>query len=184
MKRLLALLLLFAAGPLWAQSETIDLGSRGKLTIYIGDSWRFETADYADRHLVSIKPKNDANAECTLTITFPESDRFDTKNRLKQRIEIDAMRFADQSVEGKAYGKPFSLKTGYGFHCDFTDPELVGKPPQKGNYKTISVGLIHLTPEILIEVAINADGFSSGPYNELLGAIEGMEYSPGRSSRI
>jgi len=183
MKKLLALLLLFT-GSLWAQSETINLGSRGKLTIYIGENWKFETADYADRHMVSIKPKNDANAECSMTITFPDTDRFDTKARLKQRAEIDAAKYADQSVEGKAIGKPFDIKTGYGFHCDFTDPELVGKPPQKGNFKTISAGLIRLTPEILIEVSISADGFNSGPYNELLGAIEGMEYKPGRSSQI
>ena len=183
MKRLFALLLLFS-GPLWAQSETIPLGSRGKLTIYIGDNWKFEVADYTDRRIIAIKPRNDANAECSLTILFPETDRFDTKARLKQRVEIEAMRYADQSVEGKAIGKPFDLKIGYGFRCDFTDPELVGKAPQKGNFKTISVGMIRLTPEVLVEVAINADGFNSGPYNELLGAIEGMEYTPGRSSSI
>jgi hypothetical protein len=183
MKRLFALCLLFAS-PLWSQSETINLGSRGKLTIYLSDAWNIEVADYTDRRIVSIKPKNDANAECGLTITFPETDRFDTKARLKQRAEIDAARYADQSVEGKAIGKPFNLKTGYGFHCDFTDPELIGKAPQKGNFKTISVGLIRLTAEVLIEVAISADGFNSGPYNELLGAIEGMEYTPGRSSTI
>jgi hypothetical protein len=177
MKKFLALFLLLS-GALLAQSETINLGSRGKLTIYLNDNWKFDVADYGDRQMISIKPKNDANADCSLTITFPDIDRYDTKPRLKQRVEIDAARYADQSTEGKAIGKAFNLKAGYGFHCDFTDPELVGKPPQKGNYKTISVGLIRLTAEILIEVSINADGFASGPYNELLGAIEGMEYTP------
>jgi hypothetical protein len=179
MKKILALFLLLA-GSLWAQSETIDLGSHGKLTLYISDKWQFEIADFGDRRLVTIKPKDDTNAECSLTITFPETDRLDTKARLKMRVEVDAARFADQSTEGKAIGKPFALGTGYGYSCDFTDPELVGKAPQKGNFKTISVGLIHLTADVLIEIAINADGFSSAPYNELLGAIEGMEFTPSK----
>src|SRR6185295_15999868 len=124
MKKILALFLLFT-GALWAQSENITLGSHGKLTIYLSDKWKFETSDFGDRQLVTIKPKDDTNAECTLTITFPDVDRFDTKARLKLRAEIDGTKYADQSVEGKAHGKPFSLKTGYDFHCDFTDPELI-----------------------------------------------------------
>jgi hypothetical protein len=184
MKKFLALFLL-TAGALLAQSETISLGSHGKLTLYISDKWRFETSDFGDRQLIGIKPKDGkTNADCTFTITYPDVDRFDTKARLKLRTEVDGAKYEDQSVEGKAYGKPFNLTAGYGFHCDFTDPQLVGKPPKEGDYKTISVGLIHLAPDILIEVVIQADGFSSAPYNDLLGAIEGMEYTPGRSSRI
>ena len=176
MKKLFALLLL-SAGLLRAQSDTIDLGARGKLTIYVSERWQIETADYGDRRMVTFKPKEGTNAEATLTITFPETDRLDTKNRLKQRTEIDGMKYADQSTEGKAIGKPFNLKAGYGFHCDFTDPELVGKPPQKGNFKTISIGLIHLSAEVLVEVSISADGFNSEPYQDILGAIEGMEFT-------
>ena len=178
MKKIFALFLLLT-GALWAQSETINLGSRGKLTVYLSDKWKFDISEFGDRNLVTIKPKDEnTNAECTMTITFPDTDRFDTKKRLQQRAEIDATKYADQSVEGKAFGKPFSLKTGYGFHCDFTDAELVGKAPQKGNFKTMSVGLIHLTADVLIEIAISADGFNSAAYNDLLGAIEGMEFSP------
>jgi hypothetical protein len=185
MKKLFLLLsALAAAAALHAQSETINLGSRGKLTLYFPDRWQVDTQDYGDRRFVSVKPKDDTNAECQLNITFPETDRFDTKARLKMRVEIDGQKFADMSVEGKAVGKPFTLGTGYGYHCDFTDPELVGKAPQKGNYKTISVGLIRLTPEILIEVSINADGFNSAAYNELLGMIEGMEFTPPKGSSI
>ncbi len=179
MTRYLALFLL-AAGTLFAQSETIRLGSRGRLTIYLSDKWRFDVADYGDRQIVTIKPKGDVNAESSLTITYPEVDRFDTKARLKQRVEIDGVKFQDQSVEGKSRGQPFNLQAGYGFYCNFTDPKLVGAPPRPGDFKTISVGLIRLTPEILVEVGISADGFNSAPYNELLGAIEGMEFAPSR----
>ena len=176
MKKLFFLFVLSVAG-LWAQSEKIDLGGRGKLTIYLADTWTFETSDFGDRKIVKISPKGSGvNAHCEMTITFPETDRFDTNARLKMRVEIDGMKFADQSVEGKARAQEFSLRSGSGFYCNFTDPNLVGRPAKQGDYKTISVGLIRLAPDVLIEVAINADGFNSAPYNDLLGAIEGMEF--------
>jgi hypothetical protein len=173
------LLFLLSVGAAFAQAAKIDLGSHGKLTLYLEDGWKVETADYGDRRLITISPKGDANAGCTLTITFPETDRLDTKSRLKNRVESDGEKFADQSVEGRAVAKEFGVHAGYGFYCNFTDPELVGKPPQPGNFKTMTAGRIHVAPDVMIEVNITADGFSSDPYQQLLGTVEGMDYDPG-----
>ena len=182
MKKLFALFLLTAAG-LFAQAEKIELGSHGKLTIYHDDTWKFDVADFGDRKLVTIGPKGESvNAAASMTITFPDVDRFDTKKRLSLRVEVNGEQIAPQSIEGKARAKEFSLQTGFGFYCSVTDPELVGKPPQKGNYKTISAGMIHLAPDVLIEVSISADGFNSEPYNQLLGMIEGMEFVPAKGT--
>ena len=177
MKKILALLLLSAAG-LFAQSEKIDLGSHGRVTLYLDDTWKFDIADYGDRQLATIAPKGEANASCSLSITFPEQDRLDTKKRLSLRVEVNGQPIAEHSVEGKSIAKEFSLQTGYGFYCNFTDPDLIGKPPEKGNFKTISAGLIHLASDVLIEVTISADGFNSAAYQQLLGMIEGMEFAP------
>lgn len=177
MKKFLALLLLSAAG-LFGQMQKLDLGSHGRLTLYLDDAWKFETADYGDRQMVNIVPKGEANASCSLTITFPEQDRLDTKKRLNLRTEVNGQPLAERSVEGKSIAKEFSLQTGFGFYCNFTDPDLVGKPSEKGNFKTITAGLIHLASDVLIEVTISADGFSSEPYQQLLGMIEGMEFTP------
>ena len=176
MKKLpLLLFLLLGVARLGAQSQTVDLGSHGKITCYLDDSWQFTTADLGGR-IVNITPKGDVNATCTLTITFPDQDHYDTKSRLRLRVEVNGTPMAEQSVEGKAVAKPFELKSGYGFYCNFTDPELVGKPPQKGNYKTMTIGLIHLAPDVLIEVSISADGFTTEAYQQLLGMLEGMEF--------
>lgn len=177
MKRFLVLMLLSAAG-LFGQMQTINLGSHGRLTLYLDDSWKFETADYGDRQMVNVAPKGDLNASCALTITFPEQDRYDTKKRLSLRVEVNGQPLAERSVEGKSIAKEFSLQTGFGFYCNFTDPDLVGKPPERGNFKTLSIGLIRLAPDVLIEVTISADGFNSEPYQQLLGMIEGMEFTP------
>jgi hypothetical protein len=183
MKTFLVLLLL-SAGLLRAQSETVDLRSHGKLTLYISDDWKLSTSDFGDRAIVTIEPKDDTvNANVTMTITFPEEDKLSTKAKLKQEVENAAAQMAEGSVEGKAVAKEMKVRTGFGFCCSFTDPDLIGKPPQKGNYKVLSVGLIHLAPDILAEISIGADSFRGQPYQDLLGALEGMELEQGRASR-
>jgi hypothetical protein len=180
MYRLLALFL-FAATCASAQVETLDFGARGKLTIYLPGDWKTATTDMAGQYTLTITPKKESvNASCTVSVTFPDVDRFDTKARLKVRVEADGYPIAEGSVEGKAYAKEFSLTTGYGFYCSFTDPDLRGKPPQPGNYKVMSVGKIRLSPTVLLDVNISADGFRDEPYQQLLGAIEGMEFTPPR----
>ena len=175
MKKLLSLFLLSAAGLL-AQPATVDLGSRGQVTLYFAEGWRAAMTDMGGQATVNVTPTGDANANCTLLITTPEQDRFDTKARLKLRVETDGQPVAEGSVEGKGIGREFSLTAGFGFYCNFTDAEMKGKPPQKGNYKVMSSGKIRLAPDVMIDVTIMADDFKGQAYQQLLGAIEGMEY--------
>jgi hypothetical protein len=180
MKRFLTLFILSAAW-LCAQVETLDFGSRGKLTIYLAGDWTIDTTNFANQGTMTIKPtKSSVNATATVAVTFPEKDSFDTKARLKLRVEADGYPMAEQSVERRAVAREFNLAKGYGFYCSFTDPELRGKPPEKGNYKVISLGKIRYSPTVLVDVTISADGFRDEPYQQLLGAIEGMEFVPGR----
>lgn len=178
MKKIFVLFLLLTGG-LWAQSQDLNLGEHGKLALFlVDDGWKFNVAEYGDRLLVTIAPtKDDVNASCSLTITYPERDRYDTPSRLKMEVEVRGAAVAEHSSEGKAYAKEFNLHSGFGYHCDFTDPDLIGKAPEKGNFKTISMGLIHVAPDVLVEVGISADGFKSAPYQALLGMIEGMEFT-------
>jgi hypothetical protein len=180
LKQIFALALLFTGGLLRAQTDTIDLRSHGSLTLYLDDNWKVGTSEFGDRVIVNIEPKDDTNATCTMTITFPEQDRLSTKAKLKTQVEVSSRVYEESSVEGKSVARELNTQAGYGYYCSFTDPELVGKPPQKGNFKTISVGMVHVTPDVLIEFGINADGFRSEPYQQLLGALEGMEYKPRR----
>lgn len=179
MKKLIPLLLLTVAAAS-AQVETLDFGSRGKLTLYLPGEWKVASSDMAGTYTVTLTPRNSSvNASGTIAVTFPEVDRYDTKSRLKLRVEADAYGLAESSVERKAIAKEFFLTSGYGFYCSFTDPELRGQPSQPGNYKVMTVGKIRLTPGVLVDVQLMADGFTEEPYQQLLGAIEGMEYTPG-----
>jgi len=180
MKKIFACFILFG-GIAWAQVETIDLGARGALTLYLAGEWQTNSTSMAGQFTLTLTPKNEsANASGTMVVSFPDMDRFDTKARLKLRVEADAYGLAEGSVEKKAVAKELTLTTGYGFYCSFTDPALRGKPSQPGNYKIMMVGKIRVNPEVLVDVQIMADGIRDEPYQQLLGAIEGMEFTPGR----
>jgi hypothetical protein len=179
MKRFLLLLWLTAIAAL-AQPARLDLGSHGSLTLYFPGNWKFTDTAMNGQVSLTVNPTGDVNAAATIVVSFPEQDRLDSKSRLKLRVEADNRNMAEGSVEGKAIAREFSLGTGFGYYCSFTDPELRGKPPEKGNNKVMSVGKIRLAPDVLVDVSISADGFRDEPYQQLLGAIEGMEFKPGR----
>lgn len=179
MKKLL--LLLFLAVACARGQEVLDLGAHGKLTLYLLGDWKTDISTLGREITLTIKSaKESTNASCTLAVSFPDVDRFDTKAKLKMRVEIDTAGFAPQSVEGRAIAKEFSLASGYGFYCNFTDSELRGKPVKPGDYKVATAGKIKLSPQVLADVFIGAEGFRDEAYQQLLGAIEGMEFKPRR----
>ena len=181
MKKLLACLL-FTAVCAFGQEQVLNLGHRGKVTLYLLGDWKATVIDMAGQYEVTFAPKDDnINASCSIKVSYPEVDRYDTKARLKLRVEADGAPYLDQSVEGKAYAKEFNLGSGYGFYCNFTDAALRGaKKAPPGEFKVISHGKIRLAPDILVDVFIGADSFRDEAYQQILGAIEGMEFKAGR----
>ncbi len=181
MKALLLLLVCSLAGSLHGQVETIDLGPRGKVTLYLLGEWSVDYSTLGKTNTVSITPKKEGvNASCTLSFTFPEIDRLETKARLKLQVETDCYGMAEGSAERKAVARELAVRAGMAFACNFTDPDLIGQPPKKGDYKVTTVGKVKLAPDVVIDVQILADGFKDEPYQQLLGAIEGMEFTPRR----
>jgi hypothetical protein len=181
MKKLLACLL-FTAVCAFGQEQVLNLGHRGKVTLYLLGNWKATVIDMAGQYEVTFAPKDDnINASCSIKVSYPTVDRYDTKARLKLRVEADGAPFLEQSVEGKAYAKEFNISSGYGYYCDFTDAALRGaKKAPPGEFKVVSAGKIRLAPDILIDVFIGADSFKDEAYQQILGAIEGMEFKPGR----
>ena len=58
------------------------------------------------------------------------------------------------SVEKKAVLRKYSM-TGdaYGAYCVITDASLVGKPPEKDNFKVVTVGIIWFNDAVGVSVS-------------------------------
>lgn len=182
LRKFLAVVFLAAATVIvHAQEQVLDFGPHGKVTMYLLGNWKATVINMAGSYELTLAPYNESiNASCSFKVSHPDVDRYDTKARLKLRVEADCAPYAEQSVEGKAYAKEFVIGTGYGYYCNFTDAALRGKPAPPGEFKVVSAGKIRVAPDVLIEVFIGADSFKDEPYQQLLGAIEGMEFKPGR----
>ena len=181
MKKLFAVVFCLLAMTVARAQEVLDLGQHGQITLYLLGDWKTEVSTLGREITLNIRSAKEAtNASATLSVSFPDVDRLDSKSKLKMRVEIDAQGFVEQSVEGRATAKEFTLTSGMGFYCSFTDPNLRGKPVKIGDYKVVSAGKIKLSPQVLVDVFIGAEGFSTEAYQHLLGAIEGMEYKPAR----
>lgn len=181
MKKLLLLFLVSLSFTALRAQEVLDLGPHGQLTLYLLGDWKTEISTLGREVTLNLRSaKEETNAACTLSVSFPDADRLETKQKLKMRVEVDGQGFVEQSVEGRAYAREFKLTGGMGFYCNFTDPNLRGKPVKVGDYKVVTAGKIKLSPTVLVDVFIGAEGFSHEAYQQLLGAIEGMEFKPGR----
>jgi hypothetical protein len=176
MKKAFFLYLLTAAG-LCAEIATLNLGSHGQITLYFPDGWEANVTEMGGQATLTAMPKTDANATCSIAVSFPEEGRFRNRSRLKTAVESAGAAMVESgAVEGKTTAKEFLVTTGFGYYCSFIDPNLRGKPPIKGDYKVVSIGKILVAPDILIDVQVMADSFTEPSYQELLGAIEGMEF--------
>jgi len=171
---LLSCLLLAAT----AGAETFDLRERGRLEIFAAGDWKITGEDLGDRLEIILTPTRGANAGARLVVNLTEKDEHNTKALLRARVLVLCQPIAEEHGVRKPTAEPFYSRQGFGYHCSFTDPELVGKPPEKGNYKHVTYGVVRLAPRVYVAVTILADDFAGPDYQALLGAVEGMELHP------
>lgn len=158
------------------KAEDFRIPDVGTLTIVAAGDWKFGGEDLGDRYEVVIVPNNErTNAACRISINLNADDKLSSKNAVRDRVlEAVKAQFAT-SVEKRVVPEPFYSRQGFGYHVTLTDPERVGKPPERGKFRIQTLGLINLGPRLVASVAILADDPLSEEYQQLLGAVEGME---------
>ena len=176
--KLYLVIALTIAGGLLARADSFSLGAHGSLTVSIPTSW--VAKNYAPPGTtgcdIKILSRNRANAACRITVVYSGSGAMMDKEKARAALLKIAGPFVDVSVEKKAVVKDFSLKSGFGMYCSFTNPELVGKPPSMN--KTISPGVIYLSKDVSIAATIFSDDLSGPEFQELLGVVQSIQLIP------
>jgi hypothetical protein len=176
MRVFLTALILFLP-PAGALAETFNLREHGRLEIFPVGDWNVRSEDQGDLK-IQFTPKNPkANAACTLNVTAGGTDDYPTKAKLSRQVAETARRMIDSGDYGETTPavKAFYSKQGFGFYFTLIDPKLVGKDPVPGDCKQVTIGLIRLSPTVMVAMQILSDGDKTDEYQQLLGAIEGME---------
>ena len=70
--------------------------------------------------------------------------------------------------------KEVKINGGLGFYANFVDPDLVGKPVEKGNYKTATPVILSLGSKYLIKVTVLCDEINGADYRDALKIVESI----------
>jgi hypothetical protein len=162
MNKLLCLLLLsFTA--LSAAVERIDLGSGRSARIALPPDWQPTALPPRPPgipemgSIVRYDTKNGSNDSVMLSVITVPDDRFADPVEFKAFTEKLLQRYARDSVEGKVDLKDFKVAGKSGYLCLLTDPNLVGKPTIKDDYKTSTACTVYLGDRLLLNATIFSD---------------------------
>jgi len=78
------------------------------------------------------------------------------------------------SLEGKVVPREFKTPHAFGYSATFTDKNLVGKPPERGNYKTATTIVLYLPEQIAISASVLCDDVKGPEYEEMLALLRSL----------
>ena len=158
MKRILLLPVLLLLS-LRAPADTVDLGAHGTLGIDVPKGWKLTSGPWEQPGVaITVTPPEGVNAQFLLNILFVQKGMSNLKADVDGKVLNEAGMFVDMSVEKKKVLRKFAMGgDAYGSYCVFTDASLVGKPPQKDNFKVLSAGIIWFSDDISGATSILGD---------------------------
>jgi hypothetical protein len=150
---------LLLALPIAASADVLDLGAHGTLSITVPKGWKLTSAPWEQPGVaITVAPPDGTNAQFMLNILYVPKGMSDLKPDVDEKVLNEAGMLVDMSVEKKKVLQKFPMAgDAYGSYCVFTDASLVGKPPQKDNFKKVSVGIIWFSDDVSGATSIVGD---------------------------
>ncbi len=179
------LVCLVAAGSAPAEVMRLDLGDERTVQLRTGLNWVSADAgpapgDPAVRANLRLKPPGDANASLNLTFVSLPDDSLADRDNLRRFHAANTRQFVEGSVEGEVQGRDFKTPHGFGVQARFTDAALVGKPPEKENYKTVTAVFLHLGERVLVIASFFCDDPQGGEYAQAMEMLRSIRVSSTR----
>lgn len=131
-------------------------------------------ADPAVRADLRLRPVNGTNVSLNLTFVSLPDDTLADRENLRRFHAANTKQFIAGSVEGEVRGRDFKTPHGYGVQARFTDAALVGKPPEKENYKTVTAVFLHLGERVLVIASLFCDDPQGGEYAEAMEMLRSL----------
>jgi hypothetical protein len=129
----------------------------------------------------SYNPKDGRNATVLFTL-FPGEFLEVSDTATLKKLNRMASRPFLPSPNAEVPLTEFTCPHGSGVYANFEDPDLVGKPSQKGNYKFATVVTVLLSGGWTLQATILTDGLALPEFNEALEIIQSA--APRRSAAI
>ena len=157
-----------------ARADTLDLGTHGIFSITPPKGWTFAATKVQDTgYAVTLTPPADVNAKCLLTLIYSSREKPPTKEEVQDAVLNIGDQFVGASVEKKKELRDFTMAKGFGVYSVFTDASLVGKAPEKDNFKAVAVGMIQYSDDLSAAVSMLNDDVNGPDLAAMLKAVSG-----------
>jgi hypothetical protein len=154
--------LLALASVASAETVRVDMGDGRTAVVRTAMHWSKADPgpapeDPAVKGNLRFRPDNDANVSLNLTfVSLPDEALADREN-LRRFHAANTRQYTSGSVENEVRARDFKTPHGYGVQAQFTDAALVGKPPERDNYKTVTAVFLHLGERVLVIASLFCD---------------------------
>lgn len=178
MKTTWSLAILFIAGIV--NGAELRVSSKELVVVVAPDGWKATK----DRPPVAtfpfetfrIEPSGNRNEICLVTVYDKEKPEFSNAAFLKKLLKGDCQPYVSSAdVLAKLDVKEMKIEGGLGFYANFIDPDLVGKPIQKGKYKTATPIIVTLNSKYLIKITMMCDEIDGADYRDAMTMVKSIK---------
>ena len=173
----LLLLIVFVSG--FARADELRVSSKEPVIVVTPDQWK-STKDQSptssfpfETHRVV--PPTNRNAVCLVSIFDRNKQELTGPQFLKKILRGDSRPYVSSPDElSKLDFKELKISGGLGFYANFVDPDLVGKPVEKGSYKTATPIILSLSSKYLIKLTVLCDEINGADYRDAIKIVESI----------
>jgi hypothetical protein len=123
-----------------------------------------------------ITAPGDRNLACLVSVLGTNQQGFADAKLLQKIVRGDSRPYVASPRDlAKVEVKDLKINGGLGFYANFVDPDLVGKPVKKGEYKTATPVILSLDTKYLIKVSIFCDDINGADYKEMVKIVESIK---------
>lgn len=114
-----------------------------------------------------VQPPAGRNANCLVTLYDKDKLLYADPAYLKKWLQRECLPYVKSPADlPKVETKELKISGSRAFYANFVDPDLVGKPVTKGEYKTATPIIISLDDRYLIKISIFCDDLNGADYQD------------------
>ena len=122
-----------------------------------------------------VEAPGDRNVVCLISIYGKDKPEFTDPEFLKTLLRAESRPYVGSPSQLSTIEiEELTIQGGQGFCSNFVDPDLVGKPSQKGNYKTATPVLMSIGTKYLIKLTILCDEINGTDYQDAITIVESI----------
>jgi len=169
--------------PALAAADEFVWAKHGTITFAVPAGWSLlgkpiEEVGYAFR----ASPDSPAAAVAQITLLEAKPDHPFTSEAATKLFDKMVQPFVSGSVEKRIVSHSLAPQQGFGMYCQFTDASLVGKPPEKNNFKCQYNALLVLDTYIGVVATLQFDDPDKPEPAAMLALLRSMHFTRSASS--